>query len=404
MSPDSRPEPGSEPPTSPPAGRSAADSSPSPALRPEDLTAVTAARLALVNLRHMTPARISWLLSAAGPVEVVDALRSGRYPEGIGPPPSQIGDEVVLGWGKQLRQFKLEAALATLNEHQISILAPDDPRWPFDGEQHPPALLFYQGDLGLLAVPAPVAVVGTRRTTSVGRTVAHQFGFDLASAGCPVVSGLALGVDGAAHRGALDAGGPAIAVVGTGLDVCYPRSHRSLWESVAEDGLLLSEAPAGSPPVRWRFPARNRLIAALSEVVVVVESHRRGGALLTADEAADRGRAVFAVPGSTVSPASDGTNGLLIDGAFPARDADDVLLHLGLAAEGRRPPGRSEATPTPQGDELVATIMAEVATGPVHVDRIITAAGVQAATVLATVRQLAAAGHLQVDGSIISLP
>ena len=155
-------------------------------------------------------------------------------------------------------------------------------------------------------------------------------GFDLARAGVRVLSGLALGIDAAAHKGALDAGGAVVGVVGTGLDVVYPKRNRSLWAEVASLGLLVSEYPAGTQPERWRFPARNRLIAALSSGVVIVESHQRGGSLLTADEAVDRGKAVFSVPGSVVSPAADGTNGLIVDGASPVRHADDVLDALGL--------------------------------------------------------------------------
>ena len=213
-----------------------------------------------------------------------------------------------------------------------TILHPDDPNWPFPVEPEPPLLLFCAGDLDLLAARPNVAIVGTRRCTSVGRSVAHRMGMELAEAGVAVISGLALGIDAAAHRGALDGGGAVVGVVGTGLDVVYPRRNQALWDEVAENGVLISEYPAGSRPARWRFPARNRLIASLADAVVIVESHGRGGALLTAEEGAERGKPVLAVPGSVLSPAADGTNGLIVDGAVPTRHAGDVLVSLGWTA------------------------------------------------------------------------
>jgi DNA processing protein len=180
--------------------------------------------------------------------------------------------------------------------------------------------------------------------------VAFELGRDLAAAGVRVVSGLALGIDGAAHRGALAAGGaPPVAVVGSGLDVVYPPSHSTLWQQVAGAGLLLSEAPLGARPEPWRFPFRNRIIAALAEVVVVVESAEKGGSRHTVEAAMARDRPIMAVPGSVRSPVSSYTNGLLADGCAPVRDAVDVLVALGLSsapkprAESRPPPGPDEA-------------------------------------------------------------
>ena len=213
-----------------------------------------------------------------------------------------------------------------------------------------PALLFRLGDPSVLA-GRRVAIVGTRRCTRYGRDVAQELGRDLAAAGVGVVSGLALGIDGAAHVGALQAGGgPPVGVVGSGLDVVYPRAHARLWDAVAVAGLLVSEAPMGARPEPWRFPARNRVIAALAEVVVVVESHAAGGSQYTVDAAQARGRTVMAVPGSVRSPASAGVNALLADGCAPARDAADVLVALGLstataaipAPDLRPPPGPVE--------------------------------------------------------------
>jgi DNA processing protein len=194
----------------------------------------------------------------------------------------------------------------------------------------PPGVLFRRGSLDVLEGPR-VAIVGTRRCTRYGRDVAFDLGLDLAAAGVRVVSGLAAGIDAAAHRGALGGGGaPPVGVVGTGLDIVYPRSSADLWRDVAQHGLLLSEAPLGAPAARWRFPARNRLVAALADAVVVVESSTKGGSMYTVEEALRRDRPVLAVPGSVRSPASSGTNALLVEGATVCRGAADVLTLLDL--------------------------------------------------------------------------
>ena len=194
-----------------------------------------------------------------------------------------------------------------------------------------PAVLFTMGDLSMLN-RRRVGIIGTRRCTPYGRDVARMFGRELSEAGIAVVSGLALGIDGAAHEGALRCATSApVGVVGSGLDVVYPRCHQDLWRNVATRGVLISEAPPGSPPEAWRFPARNRIIAALSEVLVVVESHERGGSRHTVEAATARGVTVMAVPGPIRSPASSGTNQLLREGCAPVCDVDDILMALSLS-------------------------------------------------------------------------
>jgi DNA processing protein len=201
----------------------------------------------------------------------------------------------------------------------------------------PPPVLFSKGDIGLLD-GRRVAIVGTRNATSAGRAVARELGRGLARAGVHVVSGLANGIDGVAHRGVLDvvtrsheqACGRPIAVVATGVDVVYPRQHARLWDEVAAEGLLLTEGPPGTRPEPFRFPLRNRIVAALSEILVVVESRERGGSLITATLAAERGIPVMAVPGSAANRAALGTNALLREGSAPVLGVDDVLLALDL--------------------------------------------------------------------------
>lgn len=190
-----------------------------------------------------------------------------------------------------------------------------------------PWALFGRGDATLLlrlASDEAVTVVGSRRASSYGREVARELGKELATAGLVVVSGLAFGIDACAHRGAIDSGLTA-AVLGCGADVAYPAAHRSLWRRIGERGLVLSELPPGTSAWRWSFPARNRIMAALAGMTVVVEAAERSGSLITADLAADLGRDLGAVPGPVGSRLSAGPNNLLAGGACLVRDAQDVL-------------------------------------------------------------------------------
>jgi DNA processing protein len=190
-----------------------------------------------------------------------------------------------------------------------------------------PRTLIGRGDPALLADLEPegaVTIVGARRATSYGREVARELGRELAAAGLLVVSGLAFGIDACAHRGALEAG-RTVAVLGCGADVAYPQAHRSLWRRIWEGGLVLSEVPPGAGAWRWTFPARNRIMAALAAMTVVVEGAARSGSLITADLAADLGRDLGAVPGPVTSRLSAGPNELLAGGACLVRDAQDVL-------------------------------------------------------------------------------
>jgi DNA processing protein len=191
-----------------------------------------------------------------------------------------------------------------------------------------PWALFGRGDprllVNLVEPAAAVAVVGARRATTYGREVARSLGRDLATAGITVISGMAFGIDACAHRGALEAG-RTVAVLGCGADVAYPASHRSLWRRIQESGLVLSELPPGTGAWRWSFPARNRIMAAMAGMTVVVEAAERSGSLLTAEIATNLGREIGAVPGPVNSRTSGGSNELLADGASLIRNADDVL-------------------------------------------------------------------------------
>ena len=255
------------------------------------------------------------------------------------------------------------AAVAAHRQAGVEVLREADPGYPsaLRGDPDAPAVLFALGDLGALDHPR-VAIVGTRRCTGTGGGVARELGRDLTEAGVGVVSGLALGIDGAAHRGVLDAGGRPIAVVGSGVDIVYPSRHRDLWGQVRDHGVLLSECPLGTRPTAWRFPARNRIIAALADVVVVVESHAAGGSMHTVREAADRSIQVMAVPGSVRNPAAAGANQLLAEGCAPCRDATDVLVALGLSAASRGATVDHRAAPDPTGKAVLAAFDWEPAT------------------------------------------
>jgi DNA processing protein len=204
-----------------------------------------------------------------------------------------------------------------------------DPSYPsglHDAADAPWALIG-RGDpalLGRLEPDGAVTVVGARRASAYGRGIARELGRELAVADLVVVSGLAFGIDACAHRGALE-GGTTVAVLGCGADIAYPGSHRSLWRRIGERGLVISELPPGTGVWRWSFPARNRIMAAMAGMTVVVEAARRSGSLITADLAADLGRDLGAVPGPITSRASAGTNDLLAGGACLVRDAQDVL-------------------------------------------------------------------------------
>lgn len=211
-----------------------------------------------------------------------------------------------------------------------------------------PAVLFVAGTAARMVAlaggdlrdgPRAVAIVGTRRASPDALQIAHALGRGLAAAGVCVVSGMALGVDSAAHEGALAGGGVTVAVLACGADVPYPRSKAALHRRIAAAGCVVSEMPPGCPPVRWGFPARNRIIAALGAMTIVVEAAERSGSLITAEVAADLGREVAAVPGAVTSWRAAGTNALLRDGATLIRDARDVLdAVLGQGAAAAAPP------------------------------------------------------------------
>lgn len=238
----------------------------------------------------------------------------------------------------------------------------------------PPVCLFYRGSTECLEQTA-VAMVGTRRPTVYGTTVADRFAREFAQAGACVVSGMAKGIDTAAHKGALEGGGPTIAVFGCGVDVIYPTENKKLAARIAEHGLILSEFAPGSPAYPQNFPIRNRIVAGLCSGVVVVEGKEFSGSAITARLALDQGREVFAVPGPITSAMSFGPNTLIKQGAQPALSAEDVLMNLPLAARqglvaGRERASAGQAT-SPMADLAVQLLEIIPVDAAIHLDEIV---------------------------------
>jgi DNA processing protein len=262
-----------------------------------------------------------------------------------------------------------EAAIAALRRPDVEALARDE-AWlagagralvTWGSADYPPLLaaipdaplvLFIQGTAATLSLPQ-LAIVGSRNPTQLGRDTARQFAEHLAGAGLAITSGLALGIDAAAHRGALAGGGRTVAVTGCGLDTVYPREHAGLAEEIAANGALVSEMPTGTPPLRQHFPRRNRLISGLSVGTLVVEAALQSGSLITARLASEQGREVFAIPGSIHNPMARGCHRLIRQGAKLVETADDIFDELGALLDGLRSATRAEA-PDVQADSRPA--------------------------------------------------
>ena len=257
----------------------------------------------------------------------------------------------------------------------------------------PPPGLFVRGaeEAALLGRPA-VALVGARACSPYGRQVARRLGRELAAAGLVVVSGLARGVDGEAHRGALEAGGATVAVLGCGIDRDYPAAHRALAAEIVRAGLIVSEYAPGIEPAPWRFPARNRIVAGLCAATVVVEARERSGALITCDLALEEGREVFAVPGEITSALSAGSNALLRIGATPCTGAADVLESFGLRL------------PEPVGLELgpaAAAVLERVRAAATTADELARATALPAGELAAALTELELAGAVTVEEGVV---
>ena len=375
------------------------------------LTTQRAALAALLSLPALGPARLRSLLDRFDePERAWDAVRRGQVLDVD--LRTTKARELADRWRRAADTRSLDRVLDDHRAAGVQILVPGDAEWPavllIDPE--PPEVLFVRGDPARLQ-GLSVAVVGTRRCTAAGAAIARAMGRDLAVAGVPVVSGLAAGIDGAAHRGVLEGGGRPVGVVATGLDVVYPKRHHELWSTVGERGVLVSEAALGVTAERWRFPSRNRLIAAFAAAVVVVESPATGGSITTVDAAVERDTPVLAVPGSVLSPQSTGTNQLLFDGCAMVRNAGDVLGELGTAVPlaAGTPDGAPGGAAPPElpfaggqgvaDDPLAGRVLDALSPSPTGIDAVVELTGASLTQVTTALARLEGAGLVQRDGA-----
>jgi DNA processing protein len=292
------------------------------------------------------------------------------------------------------------ATLARAAERDITPVPWSDPAYPpaLSAIIDPPPVLWLRGQVAALEAPA-VAIVGSRAATPYGLAVGEQLAADLAAHGVVIVSGLARGVDSAAHRGALAAAGCTVAVLGSGADVVYPREHEALAREIEHHGAILSELVPGTPPQKHFFPQRNRVISGLSRAVVVIEAGEKSGSLITARCALEQGREVLAVPGNVLTGRNRGAHRLLRDGAKIVESADDILEELGTPGQGvgnHSPPGRpGNGPPTPLEDPVLACFTAGE---PSDLDAIVERTGLSTARLLPRLFELELRGRVRRAG------
>ncbi len=339
----------------------------------------------------------SWLADPHG------AARLGREPDAALP-------AVVAGIASRLAnpgrlaaaRDQAEAAMAAATAVGIEAVPWSDPRYPalLAAIADPPPVLWLRGDVTAVEGPA-VAIVGSRAGTVYACGVSRSLASDLASRGVVVVSGLARGVDSAAHRGVLAAGGRTIAVLGSGVDVVYPPEHAGLADDIARRGLLVSELPPGTTPRPAYFPLRNRLISGLSRAVVVVEASERSGSLITARLALEQGREVMAVPGNVLTGRNRGAHALLRDGARIVETADDVVEELGLSVGGAS--GEAAAAGSRSVDasgDALDPVLRHMDAGEVYgIDELAARSGLDSAALLARLTDLELQGRIARAGA-----
>ncbi len=357
---------------------------------------------ALAALDGVGPARLRWLLSA-GPPEDVWRRLGARH---IGPPKpgeARVDRSILLRWSDEVRaRNELPSVMATrLDGLGVEVLHGSSLPSMLAEDPDPPAALFQRG--AAVGLGPRVAIVGTRRASAYGLRVARRLGAELSEAGVSVVSGLAMGIDAEAHLGSLGGHGGVVAVIGAGHDRPCPLRNRSLAERVLSSGSILSEVPPGVPSAPWRYPVRNRLIAGLAQVVVVVESASTGGSMSTVSEALIRDRSVMAVPGPLGRRSSEGCHDLLRDGAEICTGATDVLGLLGLANAGAAAGavGVGRSTDEYTGSGLALALLEMLAEGPLTVDSAMVRTGAALSEVSALLAELEGRGMISRDGGRI---
>jgi len=294
-------------------------------------------------------------------------------------------------------RVSVDAEMEKLERHRVNALVCDDPTYPSRLKEiydYPP-VLYIKGSLPAEDEPC-LAVVGTRRPTVYGRQVAEEMVTDLARSSITIISGLARGIDSVAHRSALDAGGKTVAVFGSGLDIVYPGENAKLAQAITEHGALVSEYPLGVKPRAENFPLRNRIMSGLSLGVLVVEAGERSGALITAQQAVEQNREVFAIPGSILSPASQGTNRLIQEGAKLVRNYADILEELNLTIVVQQ----AEIKEFSPANEVESAIVKQLSSEPNHIDEICRRSGLTMPEVSSTLAMLELKGIARQVGSM----
>ena len=331
-------------------------------------------------------------LSGVAPRPLVTLLKEFGSPSGVlNATPAQrrriIPGSAASLLERELDNERLHATLAWLREPGQGLVAWDDADYPRALMEitDPPPVFYYQGRRDLLAAPA-FAIVGSRNATPQGCADAEAFAAALSSAGFAIVSGLAHGIDAAAHRGGLSNAGSSIAVVGTGLDRVYPARNRDLAHELAARGLIISEFATGTPPLKQNFPRRNRLVSGLAHGVLVVEATLSSGSLITARFAGEQGREVFAIPGSIHSPFSKGGHKLIREGAKLVETAQDILDELAVPTAMHTPPDTLAAHGEPS--TAARAILDGLGFDPADVDTLAARTGLPAAVIMAELTNL----------------
>ena len=297
---------------------------------------------------------------------------------------------------REPREEEWNASIEWLQKPESQLLVPTDPRYPERLRQidDPPLALFCRGTIEHLGAPG-FAIVGSRNASAMGAVDAKAFAWELAQCGLCIVSGLAAGIDAAAHEGALAAGAPTVAVMGTGPEITYPLAHKALADRIAQQGCVITEYAPGVGPISWNFPRRNRLISGLSLGVLVVEAAQRSGSLITARLAAEQGREVFAMPGSVHATLARGCHALLREGAKLVETVDDLLTDLAWTGF-RAASGGTKRAPTSTAEE--GPVLKAVGHAPISADQVAVATGTPVSHVLAELCRL------QLEGVVTLMP
>lgn len=335
--------------------------------------------LAFAKVKGIGPARLRLLASRFGDLGL--AWNAGEY-DLIS---AGLDSKTTAAVSAAHREINPDAELEALEKSGVTALAWDDPAYPALLREIPeaPAILFIRGAL-TEADRWGIGIVGTRNVSAYGREVAETLSRDLAANRLTIVSGLARGVDGAAHQAALKAGGRTVAVLGSGVDVIYPPEHRRLAQQISESGAVISEYPLGTQPDAMNFPPRNRIISGLSLGVVVVEADEKSGALITTTYAAEQGRDVFAVPGGIFNKTSRGTNKLIQDGAKLVTCATDILEELNLEMVAKR----TEAQLALPDDDAERNVLQTLTRDPMPIDDVIRRTNLPASVVAGALAML----------------